>query len=197
MRTHFVHRYQADFVLAVDDLGRKHGVKQVWAYMLFGQQVAIFVATNLFFLSLPPSIKKKPTSARGTATVPPILWLSVLASLVTVLLVLHSRTILSPELARDARAPGHSASSSCPGHDWAAPSHPYPDVVPARGTAGQYRARSHHVGGCVNRVGWAHYGGVDSDHMYRSDRSTNQQVMLVLVTVLGSIGTSAPLYCIC
>jgi len=56
--------------------------------MLFGQLVAISVASNLFFLALPRKVemKTKPTEK----TVPPVLWLSVLASLLTVFLVPHS-----------------------------------------------------------------------------------------------------------
>jgi hypothetical protein len=77
-------------------LGREHDVKHLWAYMLFGQLVAISVATNLFFIALTPpgsttTMKEKPAvPRRATDTVPPILWLSVLASLVTVFLVPHS-----------------------------------------------------------------------------------------------------------
>jgi hypothetical protein len=80
----------------MDHLGREHDVKHLWAYMLFGQLVAISVATNLFFLALTrtrstTTAKKKPAAPRrATDTVPPILWLSVLASLMTVFLVPHS-----------------------------------------------------------------------------------------------------------
>ncbi|KAH9974509.1 hypothetical protein BJV74DRAFT_953770 [Russula compacta] len=83
--------------------GREYNVKHVWAYMLLGQLVAISVAANLFFLALPPAAaataenSKKPAergaaavSAKRTRTVPPVLWLSVLASLATVFLVPHS-----------------------------------------------------------------------------------------------------------
>jgi hypothetical protein len=61
--------------------------------MLLGQLVAISVATNLFFLALVPLAKKRtraapPAGARSS--VPSVLWLSVLASLVTVSLVPHS-----------------------------------------------------------------------------------------------------------
>lgn len=85
------------------DPGREHNVKHVWAYMLLGQLVAISVATNLFFLALPPppgtAENSKKSAERGAAavsarrkmrTVPPVLWLSVLASLATVFLVPHS-----------------------------------------------------------------------------------------------------------
>ena len=69
-------------------LGREHGVRHVWAYMLFGQLVAISVASNLFFLALPRKAEiKRRTSMQKT--VPPMLWLSVLASLLTVFLVPH------------------------------------------------------------------------------------------------------------
>lgn len=70
-------------------LGREHGVRHVWAYMLFGQLVAISVASNLFFLALPRKSEMKPR-ASTQKTVPPVLWLSVLASLLTVFLVPHS-----------------------------------------------------------------------------------------------------------
>jgi len=76
--------------------GREHGVKHVWAYMLFGQLVAISVATNLFFLALVPPAKEKKKVASaaapraGARSVPSVLWLSVLASLATVILVPHS-----------------------------------------------------------------------------------------------------------
>jgi hypothetical protein len=70
-------------------LGREHGVRHVWAYMLFGQLVAISVASNLFFLALPRKSEMKPR-ASTQETVPPVLWLSVLASLLTVFLVPHS-----------------------------------------------------------------------------------------------------------
>jgi hypothetical protein len=83
-------QHLTDSDLALDDIGREHGVKHVWAYMLFGQLVAISVATNLFLLALAPSSRRWPAAPRTTATVPPILWLSVLASLVTVFLVPHS-----------------------------------------------------------------------------------------------------------
>jgi len=66
--------------------GREYHVKHVWAYMLFGQLVAISVAINLFFLALPPAAERKPAKR----TVPPLLWLSVLASLTAVYLVPHS-----------------------------------------------------------------------------------------------------------
>ncbi|KAH9053110.1 hypothetical protein EDB87DRAFT_1653824 [Lactarius vividus] len=66
--------------------GKEHGVKHVWAYMLLGQLVAISVATNLFFLALVPPAKEK----KAASSVPLVLWLSVLASLVTVMLVPHS-----------------------------------------------------------------------------------------------------------
>jgi len=64
-------------------------VKHVWAYMLFGQLVAISVASNLFFLALPREANMKPRASMQQ-TVPPVLWLSVLASLLTVFLVPHS-----------------------------------------------------------------------------------------------------------
>ncbi|KAF8502611.1 hypothetical protein F5888DRAFT_1665492 [Russula emetica] len=69
--------------------GREHGVRHVWAYMLFGQLVAISVASNLFFLAVPRKVEMKPR-ASTQKTVPPVLWLSVLASLLTVFLVPHS-----------------------------------------------------------------------------------------------------------
>jgi hypothetical protein len=45
--------YSAQICLAdsdpfLDDLGREYHVKYVWAYMLFGQLVAISVGMNLF-----------------------------------------------------------------------------------------------------------------------------------------------------
>lgn len=60
--------------------------------MLFGQLVAISVATNLFFLALlrPGKEKTKAAPRAGASSVPPVLWLSVLASLATVSLVPHS-----------------------------------------------------------------------------------------------------------
>jgi hypothetical protein len=57
--------------------------------MLFGQLVAISVASNLFFLALPPKAEMK-LRASTQKTVPAVLWLSVLASLLTVFLVPHS-----------------------------------------------------------------------------------------------------------
>ena len=57
--------------------------------MLFGQLVAISVASNLFFLALPRKAEMMPC-ASTQKTVPPVLWLSVLASLLTVFLVPHS-----------------------------------------------------------------------------------------------------------
>jgi hypothetical protein len=57
--------------------------------MLFGQLVAISVASNLFFLALPRKAEMKPRASMQK-TVPPVLWLSVLASLLTVFLVPHS-----------------------------------------------------------------------------------------------------------
>jgi hypothetical protein len=57
--------------------------------MLFGQLVAISVASNLFFLALPRKSELK-LRAATQKTVPPVLWLSVLASLLTVFLVPHS-----------------------------------------------------------------------------------------------------------
>jgi len=71
--------------------GREYHVKHVWAYMLFGQLVAISVGMNLFFLALPPTASARTTTSVSTKkTVPPLLWLSVLAALVTVFLVPHS-----------------------------------------------------------------------------------------------------------
>ncbi|KAH8999916.1 hypothetical protein EDB86DRAFT_2908315 [Lactarius hatsudake] len=70
--------------------GKEHGVKRVWAYMLLGQLVAISVATNLFFLALVPPAKEKKKAASAASSVPLVLWLSVLASLGTVMLVPHS-----------------------------------------------------------------------------------------------------------
>ncbi|KAH9028412.1 hypothetical protein EDB84DRAFT_1498475 [Lactarius hengduanensis] len=70
--------------------GKEHGVKHVWAYMLLGQLVAISVATNLFFLALVPPAKEKKKTASAASSVPLVLWLSVLASLATVMLVPHS-----------------------------------------------------------------------------------------------------------
>ena len=64
-------------------------MRHVWAYMLFGQLVAISVASNLFFLALPRKSEMK-QHASTQKTVPPVLWLSVLASLLTVFLVPHS-----------------------------------------------------------------------------------------------------------
>jgi hypothetical protein len=59
--------------------------------MLFGQLVAISVASNLFFLALPRKAEIKPrASMQKQKTVPPVLWLTVLASLSTVFLVPHS-----------------------------------------------------------------------------------------------------------
>ena len=86
----YTHRCQPiTFTLTVVISGREHGVRHVWAYMLFGQLVAISVASNLFFLALPRKAEMKPC-ASARKTVPPVLWLSVLASLLTVFLVPHS-----------------------------------------------------------------------------------------------------------
>src|SRR6266404_2523969 len=41
-------------------LGGERRVRHVWAYMLFGQLVAISVASNLFFLALPRTAEMKP-----------------------------------------------------------------------------------------------------------------------------------------
>ncbi|KAI0246570.1 hypothetical protein BJV78DRAFT_1253576 [Lactifluus subvellereus] len=181
--------------------GREHGVKHVWAYMLFGQLVAISVATNLFFLALPPPTKMKP---RATATVPPILWLSVLASLVTVFLVPHSlrHDYFLPNLlamhvllvipllpvvgaARTGRRL-HMRTRTL-----------YLLVALLCGIArGRTTLLTRSIGG--PRTLWA--GSIGWDVMWTTItfivwvRSSTSQVMLVLVSVLGSIGTSAPLY---
>ncbi|KAI0052857.1 hypothetical protein FA95DRAFT_1482861 [Auriscalpium vulgare] len=76
--------------------GRRRNVKHIWAYMLFGQLVAISVACNLFFLALvlradPPISRPKTKLPKlDTKTVPFLLWVSVAISLVTILLVPHS-----------------------------------------------------------------------------------------------------------
>ncbi|KAI9461079.1 hypothetical protein F5148DRAFT_1215842 [Russula earlei] len=69
--------------------GREFQVRHLWAYMVLGQLVAISVGMNLFFFALPPTARAAVFSTRER-TVPPLLWLSVLASLATVLLVPHS-----------------------------------------------------------------------------------------------------------
>ncbi|KAJ7198839.1 hypothetical protein GGX14DRAFT_319990, partial [Mycena pura] len=64
--------------------GRRHQVKHIWAYMVFGQLVAISVASNLFYLALvlagPPSATPHPSSLHAS----PSLWIPVLLSLGTV-----------------------------------------------------------------------------------------------------------------
>ncbi|KAH8104003.1 hypothetical protein BXZ70DRAFT_677673 [Cristinia sonorae] len=64
--------------------GRKYAVKHIWAYMLLGQLVAISVATNLFFLALLLSPTPKPRPSLRTSHAPPILWTSVLISMLAV-----------------------------------------------------------------------------------------------------------------
>ncbi|KAI0697448.1 hypothetical protein BC835DRAFT_1338119 [Cytidiella melzeri] len=61
--------------------GRTRSIPHLWAYMLLGQVVAISVAANLCHvaISLSPAPQLKPTTSP-----PLILWLSVCASLVTV-----------------------------------------------------------------------------------------------------------------
>ncbi|KIM40478.1 hypothetical protein M413DRAFT_445929 [Hebeloma cylindrosporum] len=64
--------------------GKRYNIKHLWAYMLLGQIVAISVAANLFYLACllaqPPTLKADRRSAKAG----PMLWLSVLLSLVTV-----------------------------------------------------------------------------------------------------------------
>jgi len=66
--------------------GRRNGVKHLWAYMLLGQLVAISVASSLFYLALILSRTPPKPSKAGTyiSMAPPILYISVLLSLVTV-----------------------------------------------------------------------------------------------------------------
>ncbi|KAI0056893.1 hypothetical protein BV25DRAFT_1535072 [Artomyces pyxidatus] len=67
--------------------GRQRGVKYVWAYMLLGQLVAISVATNLFFLALTLAPPCPPSKLKARASLPAMLWMSVLLSLVTTVFV--------------------------------------------------------------------------------------------------------------
>ncbi|KAF5356381.1 hypothetical protein D9758_009530 [Tetrapyrgos nigripes] len=63
--------------------GQRYKVKHIWAYMLLGQLVAISVASNLFYLALSLS-SYTPGPNEITLRAKPILWLSILISLLTV-----------------------------------------------------------------------------------------------------------------
>ncbi|KAJ8082727.1 hypothetical protein PM082_008583 [Marasmius tenuissimus] len=63
---------------------QRYRIKHLWAYMLLGQLVAISVASNLFYLALILSGWQFRTLKRQPSTAPPVLWASVLLSLVTV-----------------------------------------------------------------------------------------------------------------
>ncbi|KAK1235128.1 hypothetical protein PQX77_001651 [Marasmius sp. AFHP31] len=68
--------------------GQRHQIKHLWAYMLLGQLVAVTVPANLFYLALvlsgrefrSDSSKHQPVAPKA----PPVLWISILLSLVTV-----------------------------------------------------------------------------------------------------------------
>lgn len=67
--------------------GRSRHVGYVWAYMLLGQLVAISVASNLFYVALLLSTahQAEPSDDAPARRFPsPVLWLSVLVSLITV-----------------------------------------------------------------------------------------------------------------
>jgi hypothetical protein len=70
------------------DLGKRHNITYLWAYMLLGQIVAISVASNLFYLAL--VLSERSLSSRNKLslkkTVSARLVVSVLLSLVTVAL---------------------------------------------------------------------------------------------------------------
>ena len=74
-----------DDLISRDPTGTIHGIKYVAVYMILGQLVAISVASNLFYLALSLSPTRPQDSTKhGFAT--PTLWLSILASLLTVAL---------------------------------------------------------------------------------------------------------------
>lgn len=65
--------------------GRRYGIKYLWAYMLLGQLVAISVASNLFYLAICLSTpRSRSEKSNSSLLAPPILWISVLLSLITV-----------------------------------------------------------------------------------------------------------------
>ncbi|KAJ8515911.1 hypothetical protein ONZ45_g6721 [Pleurotus djamor] len=69
--------------------GTRYKIKHIWAYMLLGQLVAIAVASNLFYLALSLAALPKQESnpeEKSTTWARPSLWLSVLASMVTIAL---------------------------------------------------------------------------------------------------------------
>jgi hypothetical protein len=72
--------------------GRSRAIPHLWAYMLLGQVVAISVAANLFYVALslshlPP---EKTSLGRPVASPPWTLWLSVVASMATVVYSPHT-----------------------------------------------------------------------------------------------------------
>ncbi|KAG7088527.1 hypothetical protein E1B28_012510 [Marasmius oreades] len=72
--------------------GQRHQIRHLWAYMLLGQLVAVSVPANLFYLALvlsgrefkPGTFKRGPAMPSVTTKAPPLLWISILLSLVTV-----------------------------------------------------------------------------------------------------------------
>lgn len=70
------------------NLARRQNIPYAWAYMLFGQVVAISVASNLFYLAVlfasPPVSSKARSKNNNTVTAPFRLWFPVIISLVTV-----------------------------------------------------------------------------------------------------------------
>ncbi|KAI3614298.1 alpha--mannosyltransferase alg11p [Moniliophthora roreri] len=63
--------------------GQRYKIKHLWAYMVLGQFVAITVATNLFYLALILAGWQF-GAAKRTYDAPPVLWVSVLLSMITV-----------------------------------------------------------------------------------------------------------------
>ncbi|KAJ3712844.1 hypothetical protein C8R42DRAFT_305661 [Lentinula raphanica] len=61
--------------------GHRYKIKHAWMYMLLGQLVAISVASNLFYVALSLSTSR---STRKTGAASPVLWLSILLSLLAV-----------------------------------------------------------------------------------------------------------------
>ncbi|KAL0959187.1 hypothetical protein HGRIS_014467 [Hohenbuehelia grisea] len=70
--------------LAVE--GRRHQVKNLWAYMLLGQLVAISVASNLFYVALLMSPTQRPTQRQAVSQTWTVLTMSVVLALATVAL---------------------------------------------------------------------------------------------------------------
>ncbi|KAF9269761.1 hypothetical protein L218DRAFT_953392 [Marasmius fiardii PR-910] len=64
--------------------GQRYKLKHLWAYMLLGQLVAISVGSNLFYLAIILSGWQFRTFKSSSFRAPPVLWTSVLLSLITV-----------------------------------------------------------------------------------------------------------------